>query len=106
MSNIGTFTFANEQFSGAIRTLHLSAKCRIVPVADKRNDDSPDYRVVAGNGYELGAAWTKRSRADRAYLSVSIDDPSLPAPIYARLIESTDKPGEHELLWSRARRGD
>lgn len=106
MSNIGTFTFANDQFSGAIRTLHQTIKCRIVPVADKRNDESPDYRVVAGNGYELGAAWAKVSRNDRGYLSVSIDDPSLPAPIYARLLESSDKPGEHELLWSRARRGD
>ena len=106
MSSIGTFSFANEQFSGSVRTLNLTIKCRIVPVADKRSEDSPDYRIVAGNGYELGVAWAKVSRNDRGYLSVSIDDPSLPAPIYARLIESSDTPGEHELLWSRARRAD
>jgi uncharacterized protein (DUF736 family) len=105
MSSIGTFTFANEQFTGTIRSLNLSIKVRIVPVTDKRSDDSPDYRVVAGNGYELGAAWARVSRNDRGYLSVSIDDPSLPAPIYARLIESATA-GEHELLWSRARRAD
>ncbi len=106
MSRIGTFTFSNEQFTGSVQTLNLNIKCRIAPVADKRTDDSPDYRVVAGNGYELGVAWAKVSRADRGYLSIAIDDPSLPAPIYARLIESGATPGEHDLLWSRARRAD
>jgi uncharacterized protein (DUF736 family) len=106
MSSIGTFAFANEQFSGTVRSLNLNIKARIVPVADKRSEDSPDYRVVTGNGYELGVAWARVSRSNRGYLSVSLDDPSLPAPIYARLIESSATPGEHELLWSRARRGD
>jgi uncharacterized protein (DUF736 family) len=105
MSSIGTFSFANEQFSGNVRTLNLNLKVRIVPVTDKRSDDSPDYRVIAGNGYELGAAWAKVSRNDRGYLSVSIDDPALPAPIYARLIPS-ETAGQHDLLWSRARRAD
>ena len=106
MARIGTFTFANEQFSGTVLTLNQNIRCRIVPVGDKRSDDSPDYRIVTGSGYELGVAWAKVSRNDRGYLSVSIDDPSLPAPIYARLMESSTTPGEHELLWSRARRAD
>ena len=47
----------------------------------------------------LGAAWAKTSQADRSYLSVSLDDPSFPSAIYARLVESDD--GSHHLIWSR-----
>jgi len=37
---------------------------------------------------ELGAAWQKRSsESDRDYLSVKLDAPSFPAPIYATLAE-------------------
>ena len=70
-----------------------------------RDDAGVRVVVIAGNGYELGAAWAKVSRNDRGYLSVSIDDPALPAPIYARLIPS-ETAGQHDLLWSRARRAD
>jgi uncharacterized protein (DUF736 family) len=36
----------------------------------------------------------------REYLSVKLDDPSFPAPIYASLVEAED--GEsHNLIWSR-----
>jgi uncharacterized protein (DUF736 family) len=38
--------------------------------------------------------------AGRDYLSVKLDDPSLPAPIYASLVEAEDE-GEFTLIWSR-----
>jgi hypothetical protein len=48
---------------------------------------------------EFGAAWKKTSRDRRDYLSVKLDDPSFPAPIYASLVESD---GEGiALIWSR-----
>ncbi|MBP8235273.1 MAG: DUF736 family protein, partial [Rhizorhabdus sp.] len=34
------------------------------------------------------------------YISVKLDDPSFPAPIYATLSE-TETTGEHALIWSR-----
>ena len=106
MARIGTFTFSNDTFTGTVTTLALTAKVRIVP-NDKRSEDSPDYRVLTANGYELGAAWARIARgSERAYLSVVLDDPSLAHQIWARLIESADRPGEHDLLWSRARRAD
>ena len=43
----------------------------------------------------------KLSRADRPYVSVTLDDPSFPATIYARLVEGED--GAHNLIWSRSR---
>jgi len=64
---------------------------------------APDFRILAG-ATEFGAAWKKTSREGRDYLSVKLDDPSFPAPIYASLVEAEDGSG-HNLIWSR-RNGD
>jgi len=100
MSTIGTFTKQADGFNGTLRTLSLSVKCKIVPVA-KSGDKGPDYRVLAGAS-EIGAAWKRQSKANRPYLSVRIDDPVFPAPVQARLIDAVD--GSANLFWTR--RGD
>ena len=41
-----------------------------------------------------------RMSTGREYLSVKLDDPSLPAPIYASLVEA-EGPDEFTLVWSR-----
>ena len=51
--------------------------------------------------YDIGAAWKKTSEAGRECLSVTLDDPSFPATVYARLIEGEN--GTHDLIWSRSR---
>jgi uncharacterized protein (DUF736 family) len=59
----------------------LTAKVRIVP-DDKRSEEPPASRLLAGNGYELGAGWACISRgSERASLLVVLDDPSLASPI-------------------------
>lgn len=100
MANIGTFTTHNGSYTGTVRTLTLNVKVRLVP-SDKASENAPDYRVVAGNGLEIGAAWRKLSKAERPYLSVTLDDPSFPAALYARLVEGED--GAHNLIWSRSK---
>ncbi|MFZ3173823.1 MAG: DUF736 domain-containing protein, partial [Thiobacillus sp.] len=60
-----------------------------------------DYCIQAASGLEVGAAWKKVSQAERPYVSCSLDDPSFPATIYARLIEGED--GTHNLIWSRSK---
>lgn len=100
MANIGTFTAQNGSYTGTVRTLTLNVKVRLVP-SDKASENAPDYRVVAGNGLEIGAAWKKLSKAERPYLSVTLDDPSFPATLYARLVEGED--GTHNLIWSRSK---
>lgn len=100
MANIGTFTAQNGNYAGTVRTLTLNVKVRLVP-SDKASENAPDYRVVAGNGLEIGAAWKKLSKAERPYLSVTLDDPSFPATLYARLVEGED--GAHNLIWSRSK---
>jgi uncharacterized protein (DUF736 family) len=98
MATIGNFTKSGDRYTGAVRTLTLNVKAQIAP-AEKDNDKAPDYRVYSG-AIELGAGWRKTSGTGRDYLSVKLDDPSLPAPIYASLVEAEGE-GEFTLIWSR-----
>jgi uncharacterized protein (DUF736 family) len=98
MATIGTFTKSGDRYQGAVRTLTLNVEAQIAP-AEKENDKAPDYRVFAGQ-IEFGAAWKKTSSAGQDYLSVKLDDPSLPAPIYASLVEAEGE-NEFTLIWSR-----
>lgn len=102
MATIGTFTSTENGFTGSIRTLALNVKARITRV-DNPSEKGPQFRVFAGS-VELGAAWQKRSsESDRDYLSVKLDDPSFPAPIYATLT-AVDEDAEYQLIWSRSNR--
>jgi uncharacterized protein (DUF736 family) len=99
MATIGTFTqAANGSFTGTIKTLTLNAKATLRPI-DKESEKAPDYRLAVGS-VECGAGWKKTSRENREYISVKLDDPTFPAPIYATLSE-TDTAGEYALIWSR-----
>jgi uncharacterized protein (DUF736 family) len=102
MATIGTFTKSGDTFTGAVKTLSISAKTTI-KAAEKASDRAPDYRVFC-NQVEFGAAWKKTSGEGRDYLSVKLDDPSFPAPIYATLVEA-EEAGSFNLIWSR-RNGD
>jgi len=97
MAAIGTFTVQGDGYSGSIKTLTLDVKAATFRPNDKADDKAPDYRIFAGQT-EFGAAWRKTSRENREYLSVKLDDPSFPAPIYASLVEVD---GGHSLIWSR-----
>jgi uncharacterized protein (DUF736 family) len=103
MANIGSFKKVGDEFHGEIVTLSVQSKgVRIVPEAQRANDDAPSHRVYV-NRAEIGAAWAKRSAQGRDYLSVKLDDPSFTAPIYASLFEDDGGDG-HTLIWSRDRR--
>ncbi|TWF43461.1 DUF736 domain-containing protein [Neorhizobium alkalisoli] len=101
MAIIGTFTSEKNGFSGSIRTLALNVKAHITRV-DNPSEKGPQFRVFAGQ-VELGAAWQKTSGEGRDYISVKLDDPSFPAPIYAMLTEVEGEKGL-QLIWSRPNR--
>lgn len=107
MVTIGTFTKTKEGgYVGTIRTLTVNVKTRFVPNDNRENDKAPTFRVFAGSA-ELGAAWQAKSKGEdgREYLSVKLDDPSFPEPIYAALFD--DNEGGAQLAWSRNKqRGD
>ena len=100
MANIGSFKKSGNEFQGEIVTLSVQAKgVRIVPEANRTNDNAPSHRVYVGRA-ELGAAWSKRSGEGRDYLSVKLDNPSFTQPIYANLFDAEDSAG-YSLIWSR-----
>ena len=103
MASIGSFKKVGNDFQGEIVTLSLQARgVRIVPEANRSNENAPSHRVYVGRA-EIGAAWSKRSEEGRDYLSLKLDDPSFNAPIYANLFD--DEAGEgYTLLWSRPRK--
>ncbi|EJB07104.1 hypothetical protein Rleg9DRAFT_6087 [Rhizobium leguminosarum bv. trifolii WSM597] len=91
MATIGSFTASGNGFSGTIKTLNLNVKATIRAV-ERTSEKGPDYRILAG-ATEFGAGWKKTSNEGRDYLSVKLDDPSFPAPIYATLIEVEGEEG-------------
>ena len=96
MATIGSFTKNDTGFSGSVKTLTLNVKATF-RADDSENDKAPDYRIFAGST-EFGAAWKKTSRENTDYLSVKLDDPSFPAPIFANLVDADDG---YSLIWSR-----
>ena len=102
MASIGTFTTTATGFSGAIKTLTLNVKARLERI-ENPSEKGPHFRIFSG-AVELGAAWEKHSeQSGRDYLSVKLDDPSFPAPIYATLVEVEGQEGL-QLIWSRSNR--
>jgi len=99
MAQIGTFKRSDDGiFVGTIRTLNINVKATIRPAA--KDSECAARLPGSANGVELGAAWSKTAKdSGSEYLSIKIDDPSFPAPIYATLIQ--DDQGEHKLIWSR-----
>jgi len=105
MATIGSFKKAGNEFHGEIVTLSVQTKgVRIVPEANRANDNAPSHRIYVGRA-EIGAAWSKRSAEGRDYISVKLDDPSFSTPIYANLFEDEDGNG-HTLIWSRSRKAN
>lgn len=103
MATIGTFSMDDAgNYNGAIKTLTLNVKSATLRKVEKDNDKAPDFRIFAGQT-EFGAAWKKTSREHRDYLSVKLDDPSFPAPIYASLVDAEEG---YSLIWSRSRQAD
>ena len=102
MSVIGTFALAkNGGWTGAIRTLTINMKVRLVPNDNRDNDNAPVFRVFAGQSH-IGEAWAARSngKTPKDYLRVHLDDPSWAGPISAVLFQSEDG-NEAQLVWSR-----
>ena len=103
MANIGSFKKSGNEYQGEIVTFSVQARgVRIVPEANRSNDNAPSHRVYVGRA-EIGAAWSKRSSEGRDYLSLKLDDPSFANPIFANQFDDEDGEG-FTLIWSRSRK--
>src|SRR5690349_13977602 len=97
---IGTFKQTKTGFTGKIYTLTLNAEVEFRPAGGSQTSEKvrPDFRIFSGVT-ELGAAWSRQARdTGRSYLSLKLDDPSFPAPIFASLHKADD--GSFNLIWS------
>jgi len=105
MNIIGNFTPEGDGYSGFLRTLAFNGPVTLEAVKEKANENAPDFRAYAARTrhqrVQIGAAWKERSESGNAYLSVRLDDPSFPAPIFCRLIQLEGQEG-YSLIWSRS----
>ena len=102
MATIGQFKKTKVGFDGHISTLTMDCDVRFIPNENKKNEDSPDYFVKAGQS-DLGFARHTVAQGDdgQPYISVFLDDPSFATPIWAALFEA-DRTAQ--LVWSRSRK--
>jgi uncharacterized protein (DUF736 family) len=102
MAVIGSFIATKDGgWSGAMRTLSVDVKLKLLPNEKNDSERAPDFRIFAGRS-EIGAAWKEQSSGDpsRSYLSLKLDDPGWPEPISAYLFETADG-REAQLVWNR-----
>lgn len=91
---IGKFTQAHDGYVGNLVTLTHRGKLLFEP-----KSKGADYQITL-DGIEVGAAWKKTGReSGKAYLSVKLDSPFLPAPVNCALMAQDD--GSHILVWTR-----
>jgi len=98
---IGNFKKTDDGYSGVIRTLAFTTDAVFEP-AERHSEKSPDFRITNGDT-EIGVAWKETSEAGKAYLSVRLDGPTLPASVSCALVKTSI---EHSftLVWERPRK--
>ena len=97
MATIGVFSLCGNTYHGSIHTLSISASVKIVP-SGLEGEKSPQHLVMVCDT-QVGAGWSRTSRDSASqYVSIKLDDPCFPEPIFANLVPRGD---EHHLIWSR-----
>lgn len=95
-----------DTYSGEIMSLTIYLTSVIIRPNDKESYKEPDYRVLQqfnDDEVELGAAWKRTSDRGRDFLSITLDDPTLPAALSAALFHS-DEGERATLVWQRQNR--
>ena len=103
MPQIGQFTAEKSGFVGRVHTLTLYRDLTIVPAEPSEAENAPVYRVHHGaeDGPEIGAGWKRTGEKAGSYVSLLIDDPTLPQPIRANLFRNGDDEYSWSLHWNR-----
>ncbi len=103
MAQIGTFTRLRGIFTGTVRTLMFDRHVVFVPTNQPDVQGQPNYTIHLkdADGPEVGVAWKKTSERAGEFISVSLDDPTLPAPIRANLFQRDSDKKEWVLIWKR-----
>ena len=101
MAQVGTLKIKdNGDYSFSIKTLTQKISGDLVAVEEKKGN-GPSFRAFLNDRTEVGAAWLKTGDKGE-YISLQLDDPFLPATLYANSHQRED--GTIVLLWNRQSR--
>lgn len=113
MATLGSVQKRSDgSFLGELACKSYSGPVLLQKVGAKPSPAAPDFRIFGrgdrGGRFEMGAAWT-RTRADGSgtYVSLKLDYPELPAPVYATLGMMADQDDEDlfAVIWNRPAEG-
>lgn len=96
-----------EELHGEVKTLQMQLKIKLIPNHLKNSENAPDFNICtpsySGDDVQIGAAWkkTKQQIGDvmLEFLSITIDDPSLPNALNVAAFKKDD--GSYEITWRR-----
>lgn len=99
--NIGHGKSSSVGYSISLTTLTVNVDFTLEP---NRNGGAkaPDFRAVHGLR-EIGYAYKETSESGVEYLSLKLDDPSFPYPVYCSLFLQS-KTDELNLVWNRPKK--
>lgn len=102
---IGNFKYDadTDTYAGDVTTLTFQRSNVQLTPHEKSGDKEPDYRLVGETDFgsvEFGAAWKRTGDGGQEFLSVSIDDPTLPGSLNAVMFRDEDSENA-TLVWKR-----
>ena len=91
-------------YSGELRTLTISSKIEIRPVAQKSAERHPDYRVVTADGVEIGTGRNRVGESSHTeYISLALSIPEFgPKRLTANLgkMAGQDDESVFAIIWN------
>lgn len=80
--NIGFFKATNSGYEGKIQTLLHNLDATFERVLNRTNENAPAFHVYHGE-LVIGAAWERKTKTGKRYLSVSLEDPTFSSGFYS-----------------------
>lgn len=112
MSQIGYLSSVHndgqtEELEGEVKTLQIQLKIKLITNEKGMGEKAPHYIIFAvgyaGDDIPIGGAWKKRKQrigeSDLNFLSLTIDDPSLPSALNVAAFENGT--GTWAITWRR-----
>ena len=113
MATLGTvYRQPNGSMTGDLAMKSYTGRVLFAPNSDRRGANAPDFRIFGasdrGGRFEMGAAWIKtRADGQGTFVSVKLDYPELPTPVYATLgqLAGQDDDDLLAVIWNRPTEG-
>ncbi len=99
MLNVGQLLDKNGAFAGKLNARRYQGSIVLKPV-EKRGDNSPDFDIVAAEGFQTGSAWWKAGKNSR-FLTLTLDNDGMSEPLYLTAFPVAGSSGEFDVVWSR-----